>query len=129
MRPDTKHYTQEPSLLRTYSRTDARRPVLHVHGGGFVTKDMVKRTLRSLPGDEFAPQEIRIDLRDVAGYESDVVRLADEWLRNAHRQGVRRIAFIASSAIVRTATQLASERTGVVLRTFSDDEEADAWLG
>ena len=103
--------------------------MLHVHGGGFVTKDMVARTLRSFPGDEFAPREILVDLRDVAGYETDVVRLADEWLRNAHRQGVRKIAFVANSAVVRTATQLASERAGVTLRTFADDADAAAWLG
>jgi hypothetical protein len=124
-----KHYTQEESVLRTFTRADPLRPVLHVHGGGFVTRKMLARTLRSLPGDELAPREILVDLREVAGYERDVVRMASEWLRNAHTQGVRRIAFVASSEIVRTATRLASEHTGITLRTFSDHEEAHAWLG
>lgn len=116
-------------MLRTFTRADASRPVLHIHGGGFVTKQMLARTLRSLPGHELAPREILVDLRDVAGYESDVVRMASEWLRNAADQGVERIAFVASSAVVRTATRLASEHAGVTLRTFAEEEEARAWLG
>ncbi len=116
-------------MLRTFTRADAVRPVLHIHGGGFVTKKMLARTLMSLPGDELAPREILVDLRDVAGYESDVVRMANEWLRTARDQGVRRIAFVANSAVVRTATRLASEHAGITLRTFSDQEEARAWLG
>jgi hypothetical protein len=123
-----KHYTQEESVLRTFTRADPSRPVLHVHGGGFVTRKMLARTLRSLLVEEFAAREILVDLRDVAGYERDVVRMASEWLRTAHSQGVRRIAFIANSAVVRTATRLASEHAGVTLRTFSDHEEAHRWL-
>jgi ABC-type transporter Mla MlaB component len=123
-----KHYTQEESVLRTFTRADAKRPVLHVHGGGFVTRKMLARTLRSLPDEEFAPTQILVDLRDVAGYDSDVVQLAAEWLRTARDQGVQRIAFVANSAVVRTATRLASEHAGITLRTFSDHEEAHRWL-
>jgi hypothetical protein len=123
-----KHYTQEESVLRTFTRTDPSRPVLHVHGGGFVTRKMLARTLLSLPNEDFRPREILVDLRDVAGYERDVVRMANEWLRTAHDHGVRRIAFVASSAVVRTAMRLASEHAGVTLRTFTDQEAARAWL-
>jgi hypothetical protein len=91
---------------------------------------MVDQALRDWERDldPGLPRDVLLDLREVAGYESSCVRLASEWLRNAHQLGIRRIAFLASSTVLRIATRLASDRSGISLRTFDHEPAAREWL-
>jgi hypothetical protein len=120
-----RHYTQEPSQLAPRRALGA---ALEIHGGGFVTREMLFRTLSQWTYRNEAPQEILVDLRDVSGYEDGCARMAAEWLRRAHRLGVRKIAFVASSTVLRIATRLAATNSYVRLRTFEHERAARMWL-
>jgi hypothetical protein len=117
-----KHYTQQPSQIQTSSADTA----LEVRGGGFVTRKMVHEALDAWRGT--LPPGILVDLREVAGYESGCASLAQRWLLDAHRSGVQRIAFIASSSVLRTVTRVASSGTSVALRIFEEESTARSWL-
>lgn len=119
-----KHYTQQPSQLRTSSPETA---LVEVRGGGFVTRQMVHETLDEWRSGAL-PSSILVDLREVAGYESGCAALAHRWLLEAHRAGVQRIAFVASSSVLRTVTRVASSRAAVDLRVFEDEPTARSWL-
>ncbi len=119
-----RHYTDDPSNLRA----DLRGFVLRIEGTGFVTRAMVDATLSPYDAERNIPQRVLIDLRNVSGYEDHCVAVATEWLAHARKRGVERIAFVANSAVVRTATDLASQRAGVPLRTFRHDDSAERWL-
>ena len=118
-----KHYTQEPSRLQTSSPETA---LIEVRGGGFVTRQMVHETLDAWRAAQ--PSGILVDLREVAGYEAGVASLAHRWLLDAHRSGVRRVACIASSSVLRTLSHVASSRAQVDLRVFEDELAARSWL-
>ena len=121
-----KHYTQLPSELKT--STDVRSSFVHVRGGGFPTQAMVGATLDQWTAGESMPSEVLVDLRDVAGYESGCAELAQQFLDTAMRFGVRRIAFVATSAVLRTAAKLVLSGSGVRLRFFHDEHAAKRWL-
>jgi len=57
------------------------------------------------------------------------VGLAQEWLRQARALGVERIAFVANSSVVRTATDVVARHLRAPLRTFENVGDARAWLG
>lgn len=95
-----------------------------VQGGGFVTPQMVEETLPLVS----RAQGVLVDLREVSGYDAGCVRRAEDWLGMARRLGVRRIAFIASSIVFRTAAELVARRAGVEMRTFDSDTQARRWL-
>lgn len=101
--------------------------MFEIRGGGIVSSLMIDRTLGQWDTG-CAPANMLVDLRDVAGYEAGSIRAADAWLSGAHDQGVRKIALLASSTVLRTAARLASERSRVALRTFDDESSARAWL-
>lgn len=121
-----RHYTQLPSELHT--ACDLRAPVAHVRGGGFLTREMVDATLDQWRGSDDMPTRVLIDLRDVAGYEAGCAALAHEFLRQSQGQRVRRIAFVATSSVLRTAAQLVSPQAHVHVRVFSDANAAQHWL-
>lgn len=77
---------------------------------------------------EGPPGSILVDLREVAGYESGLAHRAVEWLRSAHHYGVRRIAFLASSAVLRTAIEVAARTSAVKVRMFEHEANARQWL-
>lgn len=118
-----KHYTQQPSELRS----SAESRLLEVRGGGFVTRQMVRETISGWR-DDALPSGVLVDLREVAGYESGCATLAHRWLIDAHQRGVQRIAFVASSSVLRTATRLVSSSAAVDLKIFEDDVPARRWL-
>jgi stage II sporulation SpoAA-like protein len=74
------------------------------------------------------PTRVLIDLRDVAGYEAGCAALAHEFLRQSQGQRVQRIAFVASSSVLRTAAKLVSPQAHVRVRVFSDAAAATHWL-
>lgn len=129
-----KHYTQQPSILRRHveaqreidGSADHELDTTRVVGSGFITVAMLESVLRELEGGEFA--RVLVDLREISGYETGCATLLGRWLQSAHRFGVQRMALVASSSVVRTATRLASQRIRVQLRTFDSDEVAARWL-
>ena len=119
-----RHYTDDPAFLRAAEGEG----VLRIEGAGFVTTGMMAEALRPFQEERSIPGQVLIDLREVSGYEARCVDAAIEWLGRARPLGVERIAFVARSAIVRTATDVASQRAGVSLRTFGHGATAQRWL-
>jgi len=89
---------------------------------------MVVATLDQWTADESMPGELLVDLRDVAGYESGCAELAHQFLETALQSGVRRIAFVATSAVLRTAARLLLSGSSVRVRFFQDELAAKRWL-
>lgn len=106
-----------------------RDDVLHVEGVGFVTRAMTEEALAPfLLGNEDTLGRVLVDLRDVSGYEAECVEIARHWLRRAQTLGIERIAFVANSSVVRTATEVVARHLGAPLRTFATPEGAQHWL-
>ena len=122
--PPLTHYTEEPSTLSACSGHAYTR----VHGGGFVTREMLERTLRELRGGSELSRSMLIDLRNVAGYEASCLRPAAQFLREAPQLGLTRIALVATSSVMRTASQLAASSLRVELRMFEHEPHATQWL-
>ncbi len=118
------HYTDSPSRLSATSD----HAITRVHGGGFVTCEMLEQTIADVRHAATRPGGMLVDLRDVAGYEASCLRPARQFLRDAPSLGVARIALIASSSVLRTATRLAASSAGVELRTFEHEPHAQQWL-
>jgi ABC-type transporter Mla MlaB component len=123
---DALHYTQLPSELHT--ACDLGAAVAHVRGGGFLTREMVDATLDQWRHAEDMPACVLIDLRDVAGYEAGCAAIAHEFLRQAQGHRLRRIAFVATSSVLRTAAQLVAPQADVRVRVFADASAAQHWL-
>jgi hypothetical protein len=120
------HYTEEPSRLCTAPGA----AFIRVHGGGFVTRDMLEQVVEELRA---GPREARlggllVDLRAVAGYETACLLPVRQFLREAPTIGVQRIAVVATSSVLRTASRLAAHRVVVELRTFEHERGALQWL-
>lgn len=125
----SKHYTQQPSQLRSETCTAAA--VVRVTGTGFVTLAMLEETLRELEQGSLAPDlavGLMIDLREIVGCESRCVARFGEWLKTAGRHGVQRVALVAASSVLRTATRLVAGRLEIQLATFGGEAAARAWL-
>jgi len=121
-KPD-RHFTDLPPALDVRVHDD----LLRVEGVGFVTRAMTEAALAPLAVG--APQpRVLVDLRDVSGYEAECVEIARQWLRRAHGMGIQRIAFVANSSVVRTATEVVARHLGAPLRTFATPEGAQRWL-
>ncbi|MEX1369182.1 MAG: STAS/SEC14 domain-containing protein [Nannocystaceae bacterium] len=116
------HYTEEPSTLSSRSG----RAYTRVHGGGFVTREMLERTLRDLRRQP--SPAVLVDLRDVAGYEAACLASAAQFLRDAPSLGLTRVALVGSSTVMRTASQLLASSVPVELRTFEHELQASQWL-
>lgn len=128
-----KHYTDQPSGLISVLQTRGERTVLHVQGGGFVTSEMVEQTMARLSPSEVAPQktqptDILVDLREVAGYDHECLRYANRWLTYIERLGVQRVALVANSSVLRTASSMAAKATAIDLRMFDAELAASKWL-
>lgn len=124
--PRPTHYTEEPSRLFT---TPAPA-FIRVHGGGFVTRDMLEGTLEELRHGLREAQHgaLLIDLRAMAGYESACLPVARQFLREAHGLGVSRVGVVATSTVLRTASRVAAHTVVVDLRTFEQERAALQWL-
>lgn len=127
---DTRHYTQTPSAMRV--ACDIVDASVRVLGGGFVTRDMIGATLDHWRDGQTAPAGVLVDLRDVAGYESGFAAIAAELLEGVRDCGVRRVAFLASSGVLRTAARAVAEKLdpdrGVRVACFADERAAKRWL-
>lgn len=74
------------------------------------------------------PAGLLCDVSEVAGYAAETARLARRWLGRAEKRGVRRIALVAHSSVLRTTVELLRGRTPVDVRCFPSESSARAWL-
>ena len=124
--PRPTHYTEEPSRLSVIRGS----AFVRVHGGGFVTRDMLEHAVEELRqgAREGRVGALLVDLRAVAGYESTCLLAVRQFLRDAPTLGVPRIAVVASSSVLHTASRLAAHTAAVELRTFEHERSALQWL-
>ncbi len=122
------HYTEEPPRLFTTPGA----AYAHVHGSGFVTREMLDHTideLRRATRDGLVRHgAVLVDLRAVVGYESACLLTARQFLREAASLGLQRIALVATSSVMHTAMRLAAHSATIELRTFHHDVAAIQWL-
>lgn len=104
--------------------------VLRVHLQGFMDVDMLEDHIGDLLEriQRHTPSGIFCDLRAVAGYDHGTEFLAREWLAIAQRAGVRRVAVVATSSVLRTAALLLARNLRLELRCFLGETEALRWL-
>jgi hypothetical protein len=122
------HYTQEPSKVT--SKTNSAATVLDAHLQGFITGPMLRGELEGWDTQygEQLPSAFLLDLRSVSGYGAGTPRIARDWLLTAHERGVQRIAFVASSSVIRTIVRVISPDAKVLLRCFPTERSAIDWL-
>ncbi|MCA9686869.1 MAG: STAS/SEC14 domain-containing protein, partial [Myxococcales bacterium] len=65
---------------------------------------------------------------DMAGYGPGTPTLARECLTFAQRAGVRRVALVVTSSVLRTAVQMMASHIDLELRCFLGETEALRWL-
>lgn len=122
-------YSKQPARLVV---TAEDRGVLNVRAGGFLTHPMIDDALRPFGLDAAVsgamPRFVLIDVRDLAGYDRSCGPIARELLSRAHATGVRKIAFVASSAVLRTAARVLAGSATVALRAFEHPTSARRWL-
>jgi hypothetical protein len=124
--PRRTHYTEEPSRLCTAPSG----AFIRVHGGGFVTRAMLEQAVEELRASvrEARLGDLLVDLRAVAGYDTACLLAVRQFLREAPAIGVQRIAVVAASSVLRTASRLAASSVTVELRVFEHDRSALQWL-
>lgn len=120
------HYTQQASGLR--AMVAGSGGILWVQAAGFVTQKMLEEALVSPTQQNSQIGDILIDLREVTGYASECIARAYSWVRTAHEQGVQRIAFVASSSVLRTVIHVVGRDIAVRMRSFESESAARAWL-
>jgi hypothetical protein len=120
------HSAFESSFERGHGDTD----VLRVHLQGYMDVDMLEDRIGELLEriERHTPSGIMCDLRAVAGYGHGTQVLAREWLLIAQRSGVRRVAVVATSSVLRTAALLLARNLQLELRCFLGETEALRWL-
>jgi ABC-type transporter Mla MlaB component len=124
--PRPRHYTEEPSRLCTITGA----AFVRVQGSGFVTREMLEQTVAELRqgSREARSDALLVDLRAVAGYESACLLVVRQFLREAPKLGVHRVAVVATSSVLRTASRLAAHTVAVELRTFEHERGALQWV-
>ena len=125
------HYSQiQSSIKSTYVASAGVEPKrLQIHLEGFVdVYELGDRLEQLFECPEVAPAGVLCDLRAVAGYGPGTPTLARKWLELAHRVGVRRVALVANSSVLRTAARVISGHSPVLLRCFASERDAQLWL-
>lgn len=104
--------------------------VLRVHLQGYIDVAMLDDRIDELIEriERHTPSGILCDMRTVAGYGHGTQLLAREWLAIAQRAGIRRVAVVASSSVLRTAALLLARDLQLELRCFLGETEALRWL-
>jgi len=120
------HYTDAPSGLSTTTRA----AYVRVSGGGFVTREMLEQALEAMRAtpQPWRPAAILVDLSDMAGYEASCLAPAHQFLLEATRLGVARIALVTSSSVIRRASQLAAAPLPLEFEAFEHEPSAKRWL-
>ena len=142
------HYSQlQSQVSSTVTPGQESEPtVVELRMQGFISESMLGERLRDALGSlESSPRErhdahdrhsgplqhpqaILCDLRAVSGYGPRTPTLARRWLGLAANAGIRRVALVAASSVLRTATQVISSNLDIDLRCFPGEDEAQRWL-
>lgn len=127
------HFSQLRSALRTNMPSEpsnASVAVLELRLQGFIDGKVLAERFEDLAAslEHEPPLGVLCDLREVAGYGPRTPQLARSWLAVAQRIGVRRVAVVATSSVVRTATGVLASGLGLELRGFLGDRKARRWL-
>lgn len=122
------HYTQQPSRVTT--QTNSAMTMMYARLQGFITAPMLTQELEQWDGryPERLPSALLLDLRDVAGYGPGTPSIARRWLTKSDGRGVRRIAFIATSSVIRTIVRVISPDVKVQMQCFANETAAIEWL-
>ncbi len=126
------HYSQQRSTINTTLELGigGAADVLRVRLQGFIDVGELGERLEALLDrlQRERPSGLLCDLRPVAGYGPGTPALAREGLTLARRVGVRRVALVVNSSVVRTAAQLLARNLRLELRCFLGEAEALRWL-
>jgi hypothetical protein len=122
------HYTQQPSRVTT--QTNTAMTIMYSRMQGYITAPMLTGELDGWDAryTERLPSALLLDLRDVAGYGPGTPSIARRWLTKSESRGVQRIAFIASSSVIRTIVRVISPDVNVQMRCFASESSAIEWL-
>lgn len=127
------HFSQVPSAVNSQLEAPAERGdsgLLRIELQGFIDTAILGEQLASVEAqlECRAPTDVLCDMRAITGYGSGTSTIARAWLADARRRGVRRVALIATSSVLRTAVALIASRVGIELRCFLGETEARRWL-
>lgn len=126
------HYSQQRSAVNSTLElgTGGSVDVLRVRFQGFIDVAELGERLEGILDrlQRETPTGLMCDLRPVAGYGPGTPALAREGLSLARRVGVRRVALVVNSSVVRTAAQLLARNLRLELRCFFGEAEALRWL-
>ena len=104
--------------------------LLRLHLQGFIDVGMLRDRLGDLieRSESHAPAAVLCDLRTVSGYGPGTPALAREWFMLARRAGIRRVALVATSSVLRTAALMLAHDLDLELCCFLGETEALRWL-
>lgn len=126
------HFSQlRSSVDSTFdSGPTPEQPVLTIQMQGFIDVAMLRESVESLAHrlEQSPPIGVLCDLRSVSGYSQGTGTLAREWLARVQAAGVRRVALVAGSSVLRTAVRVIASELRLQLRCFSGLEAAERWL-
>jgi hypothetical protein len=125
------HYSELHSAFESsFERGHGNNDVLRMHLQGYMDVGMLDDRIDELIDriERHTPIGILCDLRAVAGYGPGTETLAREWLTIVQRSGIRRVAIVATSSVLRTAALLLARDVRLELRCFVGEKEALLWL-
>ncbi|MFO7565465.1 MAG: STAS/SEC14 domain-containing protein [Enhygromyxa sp.] len=126
------HYSQQRSAVNSTLELgiSGSVDVLRVRFQGFIDVAELGERLHGILERlrRETPSGLLCDLRPVAGYGPGTPGLAREGLVLARQVGVRRVALVVNSSVVRTAAQLLARNLRLELRCFLGEAEALRWL-
>jgi hypothetical protein len=105
-------------------------PLLTVQMQGFIDVALLREHVESIDRQlaESPPLGVLCDLHGVSGYSQGTSTLAREWLARVQAAGVRRVALVAGSSVLRTAVRVIASELRLQLRCFTGVEAARRWL-
>lgn len=125
------HYSQLLSDVKsTVEPGHGDASLLRLQMQGFLDVGMLSERLGDLVEriETQAPDTVLCDLRTVSGYGPGTSAVARELFMLARRAGVRRVALVATSSVLRTAALMLAHNLGLELRCFLGETEAQRWL-
>ncbi|NVB40846.1 STAS/SEC14 domain-containing protein [Pseudenhygromyxa sp. WMMC2535] len=126
------HFSQVPSAVNSNLEPSAgsRGELLRIELQGLIDATMLRERFEALEQrlTRQPPPRVLCDLRDMAGYGSGTPTVARECLALAQRSGVRRVALIVTSSVLRTAVRVIASGLELELRSFLGETEALRWL-